>query len=70
MAAAPGMLAEGCARHFHLGQAEIRLRQLWALGMGRRQRDPLCESYTFFGAKQKRFFPGFPGDGLLISRAL
>lgn len=31
---------------------------------------PLCESRTFFGAEQERIFPGFPGHGLLISRAL
>lgn len=59
----PGMLAQGYARqrsasgscgHFACG----------------RQRDPLYESYTFFGAKQERSFPRFPGDELLICWAL
>lgn len=60
-----GMLAQCCARwrsasgscgHFACGK----------------QRDPLCESYTFFGAKQERSlsFPSLPGDRLLINWAL
>lgn len=59
----PGMLAQGRARRRSASGSCGRL----ACG---RQRDPLCQSYTFFGAEQERSFPSFPGDGLLISWAL
>lgn len=45
---APGMLAEGCARHFH---PDCHCRQLWALGVWMEAEIPICEPYTFFGAK-------------------
>lgn len=57
---APGMLAPGCARHFHPDGAA--LGSCGHLACGGRQ-IPLCEPHTFFGPKHERFFPHFSGDG-------
>lgn len=64
---APGMLAEGCARHFH---PDCHCRQLWALGLWMEVEIPRCEPYAFFGAKQKRFSLCFSGNGLSMGRSL
>lgn len=62
-AAAPGMLAEGCARRFHRGQAEICLRQLWALGMGGGREIPFVSPIPFLVLSRRGSSLAFQGMG-------